>query len=94
MHVDIDLLGYFLSDAMSWNVVTMQMIFGKKNAEILWSKSERFSSFSIFNKFMKMYTNSISNVHSNFRRKEPLYLFIQALFCHEQTPVLGIYCFL
>ena len=29
---------------------------------------------------MKMYSNSISIVHSNFRRKEPLYLFIQALF--------------
>ena len=28
---------------------------------------------------MKMYSNTIS-VHSNFRRKEPLYLFIQALF--------------
>ena len=80
MHVDIDLLGYFLSDAMSWNVVTTHVIFGKKNAEIFWWKSERFSSFSIFNKFMKMYSNTISIVHSNFRRKEPLYLFIQALF--------------
>ena len=29
---------------------------------------------------MKMYSNTISIVHSNFRRKEPLYLFIQALF--------------
>ena len=29
---------------------------------------------------MKIYSNSISIVHSNFRRKEPLYLFIQALF--------------
>ena len=29
---------------------------------------------------MKNYTNSISIVHSNFRRKESLYLFIQALF--------------
>ena len=29
---------------------------------------------------MKMYTNSISIVHSNFRRKESLYLFIQVLF--------------
>ena len=27
-----------------------------------------------------MYSNTISIVHSNFRRKEPLYLFIQALF--------------
>ena len=27
-----------------------------------------------------MYSNSISIVHSNFRRKEPLYLFIQAFF--------------
>ena len=32
---------------------------------------------------MKMYSNSISIVHSNFRRKEPLYLFIQALFVSE-----------
>ena len=45
-----------------------------------WWKSEWFSSFSVFNKFMKIYSNSISIVHSNFRRKEPLYLFIQALF--------------
>ena len=30
---------------------------------------------------MKIYSNSISIVHSNFRRKEPIYyLFIQALF--------------
>ena len=29
---------------------------------------------------MKMYSNTISIVHSNFRRKESLYLFIQALF--------------
>ena len=29
---------------------------------------------------MKMYSNSISIVHSNFRMKEHLYLFIQALF--------------
>ena len=29
---------------------------------------------------MKMYSNTISIVYSNFRRKEPLYLFIQALF--------------
>ena len=29
---------------------------------------------------MKIYSNSISIVHSNFRRKEHLYLFIQALF--------------
>ena len=35
---------------------------------------------SVLNKFMKMYSNTISIVHSNFRRKEPLYLFIQALF--------------
>ena len=29
---------------------------------------------------MKIYSNSISIVHSNFRMKEHLYLFIQALF--------------
>ena len=33
-----------------------------------------------------MYSNTISIVHSNFRRKESLYLFIQPYFCHEQTP--------
>ena len=43
---------------------------------------------------MKMYSNTISIVHSNFRRKESLYLFIQPYFCHEQTQVLGTYSFL
>ena len=40
----------------------------------------RFPVVSVLNKFMKMYSNSISIVHRNFRRKEPIYLFIQALF--------------
>ena len=40
-----------------------------------------------------MHSNTISIVHSNFRRKEPLYL-SRPYFCHEQTPVLGTYSFL
>ena len=43
-------------------------------------KSDRFPVVSVLNKFMKMHSNTISIVHSNFRRKESLYLFIQALF--------------
>ena len=42
--------------------------------------SDRFPVVSVLNRFMKMYSNTISIVHSNFRRKESLYLFIQALF--------------
>ena len=42
--------------------------------------SDRFPVVSVLNKFMKMYSNTISIVHSNFRRKESLYFFIQALF--------------
>ena len=49
--------------------------FWLKNAQ--W---DRFPVVSVLNKFMKMYSNTISIVHSNFRRKESLYLFIQALF--------------
>ena len=34
-------------------------------------------------------------VRSNFRMKEPLYVFMAgAYLCREHTPVLGIYCFL
>ena len=42
---------------------------------------------------MKIYSNSISFVHSNFRRKEPIYYLFRPYLCQEQTPVLGIYCF-
>ena len=49
---------------------------------------------SVINKFMKMYSNTISIVHSNFRRKESLYYLFRPYFCHEQTPVLGTYSFL
>ena len=48
------------------------------------SVTNRFPVVSVLNKFMKMYSNSISIVHRNFRRKEPIYLFIQALLCQEQ----------
>ena len=43
---------------------------------------------------MKMYSNTINIVHSNFRRKEPLYYLFRPHFCHEQTLVLGTYSFL
>ena len=49
---------------------------------------------SVLNKFMKMYSNTISIIHSNFRRKESLYYLFRPYFCHEQTPVLGTYSFL
>ena len=57
-------------------------------------KSDRFPVVSVLNKFMKMYSNTINIVHSNFRRKEPLYYLFRPHFCHEQTPVLGTYSFL
>ena len=43
---------------------------------------------------MKMYRNTVNIVHSNFRRKEPLYYLFRPYFCNEQTPVLGTYSFL
>ena len=42
---------------------------------------------------MKMYSNTVNIVHSNFRRKEPLYYLFRPYFCNEQTPVLGTYSF-
>ena len=80
MHIDTDLWVYLLSDAMSWNVLSTQVIFGSKLPKIFYLTSDRFPVVSVLNKFMKMYCNTISIVHSNFRRKESLYLFIQALF--------------
>ena len=41
-----------------------------------------------------MYSNTISIVHSNFRKKEPLYYLFRPHFCNEQTLVLGTYSFL
>ena len=35
---------------------------------------------SVLNKFMKMYSNTINIVHSNFRRKESLYYLFRPLF--------------
>ena len=54
--------------------------FWVKIPKFFYLKSDRFPVVSVLNKFMKMYSNTISIVHSNFRRKESLYLFIQALF--------------
>ena len=81
MHIDTDLWAYFLSDAMSKKRPVYADDFGLKIVFYFsYLKSDRFSVVSVLNKFMKMYSNTISIVHSNFRRKEPLYLFIQALF--------------
>ena len=48
-------------------------------------KSDRFPLVSVLNKFIKMYSNTINIVHSNFRRKEPLYYLSRPYFCNEQT---------
>ena len=94
MHIDFALWVYFLSDAMSWNVVSTQVIFGWKLPNYFYLKSDRFPVVSVLNKFMKMYSNTKNIVHSNFRRKEPLYYLFRPYFCHQQTPVLGTYSFL
>ena len=46
-------------------------------------KSEWFPLVSVLNKFIKMYSNTISIVHSNFRKKEPLYYLFRPYFCKE-----------
>ena len=65
------------------------MTFSKKMSYYFFLKSERFPLVSVLNKFIKMYSNTISIVHSKFRKEELLYYLFRPYFCHEQTPVLG-----
>ena len=48
-------------------------LFLAKNSPIISIQNQSdFSLVSILNNFIKMYSNTINIVHSNFRRKEPL----------------------
>ena len=79
MHVDFDLWLYLLADVMH-ETCFAYMTFSKKMPHLFFLKSECFPLVSFLNKFIKMYSNTISIVHSKFRKKEPLYYLFRPYF--------------
>ena len=76
MHIDTELWAYFLSDAMSKKRLVYADDFGLKIVFFFYLKSDRFPVVSVLNKFMKMYSNTISIVHSNFREGKNPYIYL------------------